>query len=209
MSIFSISSPQTNYSDLDLDPVFSREQINYHLEHHQSYYDQIKKHLSREKLKGWTLEELLFFCKSPIQNSAAQYWYHNMYWKNLTSQGSKKEIGPKTANLIKQSYTDIDDLKQNFLDLSCSHFSNGWYVLGFYKENPKLIKGQCFRDAELCLQKNFIPLLVIDLWEHSYYLRYKKDRLSYLKQVWSIINWATVEERINNSDIDYCSYYSL
>lgn len=200
---FYMKDPKERLPELleKLKPLFTEEQISAHLEHHKAYYDQLL-HLKKElHLDQWSLEKIIGCLKGPVYNSAAQYWYHNMFWDSLTN--SKQQLGPLTRKMILKTYDDVTHLQACLVSTSMNHFSNGWYGLVFDRnytnEQTKEVDLRCktFLNADVPMSKNFVPLLVVDLWEHSYYLDFKKDRKTYLEKLYNYLDWDVVEHRLN------------
>ena len=70
---------------------------------------------------------------------------------------------------------------------------NGWGVLAYEPIARRLIVLQA-RNHQINVAWNTIPLLVVDVWEHAYYLKYKNARADYLKAFWEVVNWSAVEQ---------------
>ena len=122
---------------------------------------------------------------------------------DLTSDPSElPEPKPKkeTLDLITKNNLTLDKVYDNYRSYTMNHKTSGWYILGYNKKENKL-EQICIRDAENILKRNIIPLIVIDLWEHAYYLDYKSTKINYIKNVWSYLNWDIINERIKNINL--------
>jgi Fe-Mn family superoxide dismutase len=73
---------------------------------------------------------------------------------------------------------------------------NGWGILGYHPYSDKLNILQC-ENHEKLLQWGVVPLLIVDVWEHAYYLKYKNKRADYVDTMLQIINWDNVADRLN------------
>ncbi|MEK6783129.1 MAG: superoxide dismutase [Bacteroidota bacterium] len=119
---------------------------------------------------------------------------HTIFWTNL----SNKKTGP-TGALLKQIEKDFgtyDRLKMLIAKTSKGVDGNGWGILGYHPSTDKLTVLQC-ENHERLTQWGVIPVLVIDVWEHSYYLKYRNRRAEFVDNLFPIINWDNVAERFD------------
>ena len=175
--------------------LFSIKQVQAHIVHHQNYDKLLQKLLRIEHKLDKSLPELMHLVRGH-NSCATQYWYHTMFWDNITP--NKTYPGPNTLKLISDSYGSLDNLKSCFLGTISQHFSNGWYVVGFHRHYTPSLRCMSFPDGVSPMMHNIYPILVIDLWQHSYYCDYPADRATYSQTIWNYINWDTVEDRLIN-----------
>ena len=119
---------------------------------------------------------------------------HTIFWTNLTN----KKSDPK-GELLKQIEKDFgtyDKLKLLIAKTSKGVDGNGWGILGYHPSTGKLTVMQC-ENHEKLTQWGVIPILVIDVWEHSYYLKYRNRRAEFVDNLFPIINWDNVAQRYN------------
>jgi superoxide dismutase, Fe-Mn family len=121
---------------------------------------------------------------------------HSIFWTNLTS----KKLNPSSDLLkrIEKDFGSYDKLKNYLAAISKNVDGNGWGILGYQPYSDKLTILQC-ENHEKLTQWGVIPLLVIDVWEHAYYLKYKNKRADFVDTMLQIINWDNVADRLNNS----------
>ena len=176
----------------------SKDQVSAHCVHHQNYETALKEEVKNNWNNDFSNLPKIMYKLRHKTSCATQFWYHNVFWNNLTNkQGSP---GPVTLKHILESYHSLENLKDSFISTGLNHFSNGWYVLGFHKGYPVSLKCLTFKDGIAPMTMNFYPILVMDLWEHSYYLDYKWNKKEYLQAAWNKINWEVVEDRLVNSE---------
>lgn len=96
--------------------------------------------------------------------------------------------------LIKD-FGSFEKFKSQFQEASKAVEASGWCILTWIERLKKLQILQCEKHQNLTLWGN-IPILVIDMWEHSYYLQYKTSRENYIKEWWNILNWNEVNKRM-------------
>lgn len=190
----------------------TEEQIKTHLKHHKKYYDTTVKILDHPLFKDWSLEQLLSLSGHSLYNNAAQYYYHNMYWDNLIESNNLEDCSLKTlknktlGQNLEKIYNTEEALKKEFIEKSMAHFGSGWFVISVDLKDPSELEFKTYLNAQLPIKENKIAILVIDLWEHAYYVNYKNDKLAYLNSVWDELNWCVINNRYQNHKTDYCKY---
>ena len=121
---------------------------------------------------------------------------HTIFWTNLTN----KKNEPKAALLkqIEKDFGSYDKLKGYLAATSKNVDGNGWGILGYQPYSNKLSILQC-ENHEKLTQWGVIPLLVVDVWEHAYYLKYKNKRADFVDTMLQIINWDNVADRFDTA----------
>jgi superoxide dismutase, Fe-Mn family len=121
---------------------------------------------------------------------------HTIFWTNLTN----KKADPKGDLLkrIEKDFGSYDKLKVYLSKTSKDVDGNGWGILGYQPYSDKLTILQC-ENHEKLTQWGVIPLLVVDVWEHAYYLKYKNKRNDFVDSMLQIINWDNVADRLNTA----------
>lgn len=186
------------YANNHLEPYVDEETLHLHYTFHHggavkgANKDQqmIKKALDDNNLETvdfWT-KKLAFHLSSHI--------LHSIFWTNLTN----KKSDPKGDLLkrIEKDFGSYDKLKMYLAKTSKDVDGNGWGILGYQPYTDKLTILQC-ENHEKLTQWGVIPLLVIDVWEHSYYLKYKNKRGDFVDNLFNIINWDNAAQRLDNA----------
>ncbi|MEN9600000.1 MAG: hypothetical protein RL596_2321 [Bacteroidota bacterium] len=121
---------------------------------------------------------------------------HSIFWTNL----GNKVTTPKGDLLksIERDFGSYEKLKLYLAHTSKNIDGNGWGILGFQPYTNKLTVLQC-ENHEKLTQWGVIPLLVVDVWEHSYYLKYKNKRADFVDALFNVINWDNAGERLNDA----------
>lgn len=119
---------------------------------------------------------------------------HTIFWTNLTNK--KTDPGGELLKQINKDFDSYDRLKMYLTKTSKDVDGNGWGILGYQPYSKKLTVLQC-ENHEKLTQWGVIPLLVVDVWEHAYYLKYKNKRNDFVDTMLQIINWDNVAERLN------------
>jgi len=121
---------------------------------------------------------------------------HNMYWENLCPKTECKE--PTTGAFLDQVKMDFGDLSKLKAEMGAAAKAvegSGWAVLAWEPVSNQLLVLQAENHQKLTIW-GVAPLLVIDVWEHAYYLKYQNNRVAYVDAIWGIINWSAVEKRL-------------
>lgn len=191
--------PQLEYSYDSLEPYLDAQTMEiHHTKHHQSYIDNLNKSIEgHQDLNEKSAEELIKNLESvpediriAVKNNAGGHFNHSFFWTIL-----KKDVAPRGEILeaIEKDFGSLDEFKKQFKQAAITQFGSGWAWLIFNPESNKLeiIKT---RDHESPITEGKIPLLVIDVWEHAYYLKYQNKRPYYAGAFMNIINWEKVNE---------------
>jgi Fe-Mn family superoxide dismutase len=119
---------------------------------------------------------------------------HSIFWTNLSPDGGDKPTGELGAALD-DGFGSFDKFQAHFTATALGVQGSGWAVLAWDSIGQRLIIVQFF-DQQGNLPAGIVPLLMLDVWEHAYYLDYKNVRADYVKAFWNIANWANAQERL-------------
>ena len=191
----SISLMPLPYARDALAPAISADTLDtHHGKHHKAYVDKTNAAVENGPLAQASLEEIIAQARGGNQglfNNAAQTWNHGFYWASLAPQSSQPS-GDLAAAI--DSFGGLDKLTEELATRGANHFASGWVWLA--SDNGKLTVVET-HDAETLADQGPVPLLVIDLWEHAYYLDRKNVRPDYLKAVLGdLLNWDFAAENL-------------
>lgn len=186
------------YAENFLEPYMDAETLHLHYTFHHGGATKaankdaamIKKALDENNLETvdyWT-KKLTFHSSSHI--------LHSIFWTNLTNK--RTEPTGELLKRINKSFGTYERLKALIAETSKNVDGNGWGILAYQPYTDSLIVLQC-ENHEKLTQWGCIPLLVIDVWEHSYYLKYKNKRADFVDAIFNIINWDNVAQRLNSA----------
>ena len=194
--------PPLPYDFGALEPAISAEIMNLHYtKHHQAYVNNLNKALeqfadAQKKNDLAAMASLL----SAIKFNGGGNINHSIFWTNLSPKNKDGGAPPEgaLAQAINQEFGSLQTLIDQLSALSVGIQGSGWGWLGFDKAHNRLVLAACDNQDPL-VTKGLIPLLGIDVWEHSYYLQYKNVRADYVKAIWSVVNWKNVAERFEKA----------
>jgi superoxide dismutase, Fe-Mn family len=192
--------PKLPYDYAALAPQVSEEQLRlHHMKHHQAYvnganavFEKLDKARSENTdldMKA-TLKELSFHIGG--------FKLHNLFWENLAPAGKGGGGVPKgeLAKAINGEFSTFDRFKKEFAQAATSAEGSGWAVLSFCRKTRRPLIIQIEKH-----NTNVVPgyaiLMVLDVWEHAYYLDYRNDRAKFVNAFWDIVNWDTVAQRFD------------
>jgi len=184
----------------------------HHSGHHQAYVDKLNILAGEEGIEGASLLEIIRekadadpedvseqVSAGDIFVHAAQHFNHAFYWQSLCADGGAPE-GELLA-LVERDFGSVEALKVAIVDAGVDHFASGWVWL---VSNDGELAVMSTHDAQCpVIDKDLKPLLVIDLWEHAYYLDHQKARKAYLEAVVEKhLNWAFAARALAAESMD-------
>lgn len=192
--------PKLPYDYADLQPYMSKEQLTiHHDKHHQAYVNganAILQRLDKARKEGTdldvksTLKELSFNIGGNL--------LHSLFWNNLAPP--KKASGKPTGALgeaIDKEFGNFDRFKKEFSQAASSVEGSGWAALTICKQTKRPMIMQ-IEKHNTNVYPGFHILMVLDVFEHAYYVDYKNDRAKYIEAFWSIVNWSKANERFED-----------
>lgn len=193
--------PQLTYSYDALEPHIDALTMEIHYtKHHGSYVNNLNAALEKYPyLQNYTLIDLLTNLSAipsdivdSVRNNGGGHLNHTIWWEILTPGGSKTPVG-ELANDINSTFGNFENFKEQFNKASISRFGSGWAWLVVDNFGKLHIISTPNQDNPV--MQNFHPVFGVDVWEHSYYLKYQNRRADYLNAVWNVLNWDVIEKR--------------
>ncbi len=166
----------------------------HHDKHHKAYVDGANTALAKlaEARAGNDLANVNKFQKDLAFNLAGHV-NHTVFWDNMSPDGGDKPTG-ELAAAIDDFFGSFDAFRAHFAAAAMGVQGSGWSVLAWDSLGERLIIEQ-FYDHQGNLAASAVPLLLLDVWEHAYYLDYQNVRADYVAAFWNIANWANVQTR--------------
>jgi Fe-Mn family superoxide dismutase len=191
--------PQLPYPYNGLEPVISTRLLQiHHTQHHKSYVEGLNKaevNLAESRnIKNFSLvkhweRELAFHGSGHI--------LHSIFWTSMAPIRNRWVTpGAQTLVQINNYFGSFNAFQEQFSEAATNVEGSGWALLIWQPgwNRLEILAAEKHQDS---LQVGSIPLLVLDLWEHAYYLDYQSKRKDFIKSWWQIVNWAEVEKRLS------------
>ena len=187
--------PNLPYAYNALEPHFDEATMKiHHTKHHQTYVDKLNSALEKyPKLQEKRVEELLKDLtnipediRTAVRNHGGGHFNHSFWWPML-----KKEVkfSGEVAEAIKKKFGSYEEFKKKFTENALTLFGSGWCWLVMNKGQLEIMQ-TANQDSPMSQGK--MPILGIDLWEHSMYLKFQNRKIEYLEAFFNLINWKQV-----------------
>ncbi|MBP2370531.1 superoxide dismutase [Pseudonocardia parietis] len=119
---------------------------------------------------------------------------HSIFWKNLSPDGGGKPTGDLAAALD-EHFGSFDAFQAHFTAAATTIQGSGWAILSWDTLGQRLLVHQLY-DQQSQLPAGQTPIVMLDMWEHAFYLQYKNVKPDYVKAWWNVVNWADAGERL-------------
>ena len=192
--------PNLPYPKNALEPHLSAETLDYHYgKHHQTYVTNLNKLIQGTAFEKLTLEEIILSSDGVIFNNSSQVWNHTFYWKCLAPEAGGIPHG-LIAEMIQKKWGQFEKFKEEFEKSATSNFGSGWTWLAQNKSNQLEIFNTA--NAQTPMTSGLKAILVLDVWEHAYYIDYRNSRANYITAFWNLVNWDFANTNVKDSNIN-------
>lgn len=166
----------------------------HHDKHHRSYVNGLNQAEQKlEQARESNDFNLVKHWERELAFNGAGHYLHTIFWPNMSPQGGGKAVGPIAAQ-INQNFGSFEKFKAHFTHAAKEVEGGGWAILVWSPRSHRLEILQAEKHQNLS-QWDVVPLLVLDVWEHAYYLKYNNERARYIDAWWHVVNWNDVNER--------------
>jgi len=193
--------PKLPYDYKDLAPYMSEEQLRiHHSKHHQAYVNganTILQKLDKARKDGTELD-----VKSTLKElswNIGGHLLHSLFWGNLApaGKGGGKPSGV-LGDAIEREFGSFERFKKEFTQAAVSVEGSGWAALTFCRQTNRPIIMQ-IEKHNTNVYPMFRILMVLDVFEHAYYIDYKNERAKFVDAFWNIVNWDGVNKRLEEA----------
>ncbi|MDK9700702.1 MAG: superoxide dismutase [bacterium] len=187
--------PPLPYAYNALEPHMDEATVKLHHDmHHKGYVDGLNK-----------AEEMLAKARETGDFAMVKHWsremafhgsghfMHTMYWENMAPNAGGPATG-KIAAQIEKDFGSYDSFKKQYSAAAVAVEGSGWAVLCREPRAKRLEILQSEKHQDLTLW-GVTPLLVVDVWEHAYYLKFQNKRAAFVETWWNLVNWNDVNAR--------------
>lgn len=189
--------PKLRYDYADLEPHYSREQLElHHARHHAGYVDGLNRTLrdlweTRAKHDYRPLNQL----QKNLAFHLSGHVLHSIFWRNLSPTGGGEPAG-ELASGLNMAFEGIDLFREQFINAALNLQGSGWAALSWEPVESCLVIEQIF-DHQGNTGNGTLPVLVLDMWEHAYYLQHRNRKQDWVEAFWEMVDWTDVAERLS------------
>lgn len=187
--------PMLPYAHEALEPVISRQTIDFHYgKHLQAYINNLNNLIAGTEFETKELTDIVATAPvGGIFNNAGQVLNHTLYFLQFAPKPQSNIPQGKLAAAIDRDFGSFENFRKEFTTAATGLFGSGWAWLSVDKDGKLHITQES--NAGNPLRSGFTPLLCFDVWEHAYYLDYQNRRADHLNALWNIIDWEVVKQR--------------
>jgi len=194
------SLPKLPYDYAALEPYISEQQLTlHHTKHHLAYVNGANALIEKfGKARKDGVDMDMKAASKELSFHVGGFNLHNKFWENMAPAGKGGGDVPKgeLAKVIDTEYGSFDRFRKEFTQAASSTEGSGWAALSYCRtaERPVILQ---IEKHNVNVVPGWKMLLVLDVWEHAYYLDYKNDRGKFIEGFWNIVNWNVVADRLS------------
>ncbi|MEM4398983.1 MAG: superoxide dismutase [Candidatus Nitrosocaldus sp.] len=192
--------PSLPYAYSALEPHIAKEIMElHHSKHHQAYVNGANAALDKleqarkNNFQGVDVRAI----ERDLSFHLSGHILHSIFWPNMKPSGGGKP-GGLLADMINANFGSFDAFKAQFTETAKSVEGIGWAMLVYEPSSDQLLTLNVEKH-NMQAAHGTVPLLVLDVWEHAYYLQYKNDRASYINAWWNVVNWDDADTRLKKA----------
>jgi Fe-Mn family superoxide dismutase len=191
--------PDLRYDYAALEPHISGKIMElHHDKHHAAYVKGANTTLekldeAREKEDFTRLAAL----EKALAFNLSGHVLHSLFWQNLTPKGGGRPSG-ELAAAIDEYFGGFDKFQKQMNEVAATIMGSGWAALVWEPVGRRLLTTQIY-DHQSNLAQAGVPILVIDAWEHAFYLQYQNRKTEFFQAIWNVWNWADAAERFESA----------
>lgn len=188
--------PKLPYGLNALAPMISEETMKYHYgKHHQTYLNNLNQMIVGKPYEHMMLEDIVMMSAGfdqPVFNNAAQAWNHTFFWMCMSPNGGGMP-GGRLMSDITAKWGTYEAFRDAFIAKAAGNFGSGWTWLVMNPETGLEIINTS--NADTPLASDDIPLMVVDVWEHAYYIDYRNARVDFVRTFLDrLVDWNFVSK---------------
>ena len=194
MAVYTL--PELPYDYAALEPHISGKIMELHHDpHHAAYVAGANAALEKLEAarKDGSIAAVVTALSKDLAFNLGGHTNHSLFWENLGPNGGGKPTGALAA-AIDADFGSFEEFQKHFAAAALGLQGSGWAVLAYDKIGERLVIEQ-MTDQQGNLSIDLVPLLLLDMWEHAFYLQYKNVKADYVAAVWNVFNWDEVAAR--------------
>ncbi len=203
---YPFSLPDLPYGYNALEPHIDEKTMRvHHQEHHGTYVKKLNEALAAEvPLQNLTLAELLHdtgklpeAVRTAVRNNGGGHLNHALFWQTMAPSSSRAPRGA-LADALNTGFGSFEAFRTKFSEAAGKHFASGWVALALEHASRKLAIVD-LKDHEVLPGGEKATVLILDVWEHAYYVKYQNRRPDFITAFWNVVDWTRAEERFTGN----------
>ena len=199
--MYNYTLPQLPYKTDALEPHYDSEGLElHHQKHHAAYVkklNQAQADLAEARKQGQF--KFLGQLEKDLAFNLSGHRLHSLLWKSLSPDGGGKPMDTVSGRLEKE-FGGLDAFRKQFTQAAMSIQGSGWASLSREPESGQLIIEQIY-DHQDNTGAGTQPLLVLDMWEHAFYLQYRNEKARWVEAFWEVVNWRHLAELLSEEPV--------
>ena len=193
--------PDLGYDFAALEPYISAEIMAlHHGKHHKAYVEKANEVIETiDEARAKNDLSSLAALEKALAFNVSGHVLHSILWKNLMPQGGGVPRG-ELARRIAQDFGSFEAMKGQLTEAAATVLGSGWGALAWEPTAKRLVTLQ-IHDHQSNVAQGAVVVMVIDAWEHAYYLQYKNQKAAFFEAVWNLWNWADVADRFERASV--------
>ncbi len=219
--VYPFTLPDLPYPYDALEPYIDQTTLRlHHREHHATYVGKLNEAVAKApELQGVMLADLLRDAaklpetvRAAVVNNGGGHLNHDCFWNAMAPQtmpprnssenpASMREPGGALAEALRAQFGSCQEFRGKFSAAAATHFASGWVALAF-AHATRALEIVNLKDHAVLGRGEKTGLLILDVWEHAYYVKYQNRRLEFIEAFWNVANWAQAEEKFARAMAD-------
>ncbi|MDO5720567.1 MAG: superoxide dismutase [Actinomycetaceae bacterium] len=201
MAVYTL--PDLDYDYAALEPHISAQIMElHHSKHHNTYVQGANTALEKlEEAREKDDNAAINLYMKNLAFNLGGHSNHSVFWKNMTPEGQGRPEG-ELASAIDEYFGSFEKFQAQFTAVATGIQGSGWGVLAYDTIGQRLTLFQLY-DQQGNVPVGVVPLLMLDMWEHAFYLDYKNVKGDYVKAWWNVVNWDDVAKRFETAREKY------
>jgi Fe-Mn family superoxide dismutase len=191
--------PDLPYDYSALEPHYSARVLElHHDKHHAAYVKGLNTALEKlENARSSGDMSTIVGLEKTLAFNLSGHVLHSLFWQNLSPNGGGRPEG-ELAAAIDDSFGGFDAFKAQLSEVTGTVQGSGWGALSWEPLGQRLFIEQIY-DHQGNVGQSGVSLLVLDAWEHAFYLQYLNEKAKYIEAIWNVVNWADVSARFDRA----------
>jgi superoxide dismutase, Fe-Mn family len=191
--------PQLPYDYAALEPHVSGKVMElHHGKHHAAYVKGANTALDRlDEARATEDFTRIAALERALAFNLSGHILHSIFWRNLAPKAGGEPSG-ELAGALQQDFGGFDRFRRHFIEVAGSIMGSGWAALVWEPLGGRLLITQIY-DHQSNLSQSGVPIMVLDAWEHAYYLQYQNQKAEFFAKVWNLWNWADIAARFQGA----------